>query len=247
MGIRVECDWCREPIEADEAYVTVQIDGFVFKPGRRKAKDVSARARVFCGGGGGEHSCAERLLALLDENPGGPVDMGMEWRLVHVDATPIPGEPRTSGRGGARAGSHTPAPAPVQADADLDAFVWTLAPSSRVRTSRGFERDGISTLEQLDAMTDDEIMALHGVSWKIRDKVREFIAARTAARKKDPTEQTADIVTLESLHLSERTMSVLAEHGVDSLQELRDNLATIPFDAPMMDEINVALSKAVMA
>jgi hypothetical protein len=55
------------------------------------------------------------------------------------------------------------------------------------------------------------------------------------------------IPTLDSLGLSERTLSVLSEHGVSDLQDLRDNLRSIPFDKPMLNEIEAALDRLVAA
>ena len=111
--------------EAGEPYVTVEIDGRVIEEG--SGKDASGPARVLCGSSGGrEPSCAGRLLTLLDANPGGPVDMGMEWRLVRVGEDE--GRPKRDG-----AGSFTPAPQPVHAGADLDAFIRTLVERIRGR------------------------------------------------------------------------------------------------------------------
>jgi hypothetical protein len=223
MGIRVQCDWCRETIEAGDKYVTVEIDG--------KVKGAGGPARVYCADG-----CAPRLLALLDANPDGPVDMGMEWRLVPI------GE-QLDRRGGARPGSFAPAPEPVRADADLDAFLGTLARSSTVRTSNAFRRQGISTLEQLDSMTDDELLALEGVSWKIRGKIRAFIAARNAAQVQDPQPD----APVASLDLSERTLSILLEHGVSTLRDLKRELRSLPNDRVLLNEIEAALDRAVAA
>ena len=215
MGVRVECDWCRDTIKPGEPYVTVAIDG---KIGGRGA---SQPARVYCGR---EEGCAGRLLALLDANPGGPVDMGMEWRLVSVhDASAGEAVP-TRWRGG---GSN-PEPAPVEADADLDAFLDTLSSSACCKLRRKLDRQGISELEQLEKMTDDELMALEGVAWATRCKIRSFIAERNAAREKRPPQGTDS--ELEDLHLSEHTLSVLAEHAVTTMADIRRVARSLPAD-----------------
>ena len=113
MGIRVECDWCRNPIEAGTSYITVAVDGKIDQ------EDIGGPARVFCAGGREEQSCARRLLALLDGNPQGRVDMGLEWQLVPIGAVAGGGENDSHG-------NRTPAPRPVAADADLAEFLETL-------------------------------------------------------------------------------------------------------------------------
>jgi hypothetical protein len=235
MGIRVECDWCRQPIKAGTPYVTIEIDG---KAGGR---DVGGPARVFCGDG--ETSCAGRLLALLDANPEGPVDMGMAWQLVPVGTDGTGGR---SGRSGRYAGNRTPAPVPVRRDAELDDFLGTLAPSCRNALSRALRRQDVSSLDQVAAMSDDDLLEIQGVGWKTRTVLRTFIAARGAAREKDPPPAT-DPLTLDSLELSERTLSILTEHGVTTLQELRRDLRSLPADKAMLGEIEAALDKAVAA
>jgi hypothetical protein len=162
MGIRVECDWCRNPIEAGTTYVTVAIEGKIDR------EDVGGPARVFCGGAAG---CARRLLTLLDGNPQGRVDMGLEWQLVPA--------------GGAENDSHgnrTPAPRPVAADADLAEFLETLAPSPKAALRRAFHSAGVATLDQAAGMTDDELMEIRGIGWPTRTRLRRFIDARDAAR-----------------------------------------------------------------
>jgi hypothetical protein len=166
MGIRVECDWCRKPIEAATPYVTIEIDGKV-----RGGRDVGGAARVFCGDGMGDRSCGERLLALLDGNPGGPVDMGMEWRLVPIGATvdapraPVANAP----------------PIAVSSDSDLWDFLATLTPSPRHKLSKALALAGITALDEVAALSDDDLMAIDGVGWKTRCALRAFIAARKAA------------------------------------------------------------------
>jgi Helix-hairpin-helix domain len=170
MAIRIECDWCREPITKGDSYITLAIDG------RINHKDVSGPARVFCGGSGkkDEQSCGTRLLALLDGNPGGRVDMGMEWQLVEVSTVVETEEGQRPHR--------TPAPTPVSADADLDAFLQTITKPHGMRTRNALRRAGLTTLEEIHKMSDDDLMELEGIGWALRTKLRAFIKARFAAQ-----------------------------------------------------------------
>jgi hypothetical protein len=171
MGIRVECDWCREPITTGESYMTLAIDGKI------NGEDASGPARVFCGGRGrkGEESCGSRLLALLNGNPGGRVDMGMEWQLVDVGVVAESGDGRHH--------SSTPAPRPVSTDADLAEFFATISSSHQARTRNVLARAGLTTLDGIAATSDDDLMAVDGIGWILRTKLRRFIAARDAARE----------------------------------------------------------------
>jgi Helix-hairpin-helix domain len=166
MGIRVECDWCREAIATGESYVTLAIDGKINR------EDVSGPARVFCGGRGGknEQSCGSRLLALLNGNPGGRVDMGMEWQLVEVSGA-LESDQRHR---------HS-TPRPVSADADLAEFLATISDGHQTRTRNALAKAGLATLDEIAAMSDDDLMAINGIGWTLRTKMRHFIAAREAA------------------------------------------------------------------
>jgi hypothetical protein len=176
MGIRVECDWCHQAIPPGTPYITIEIDGKAVRKGGGEAQEVFAPARVYCGSGDGERNCAERLLALLDANPGGPVDMGMEWRLVAVD-----GEPERPTR--ARAGDFRPAPEPVAADADLQTFIDSFNAGMHIKLRRAFEGAGYTTLDQLSAVTAEELMAINGIGWTTVTRLRNYVAERDAARE----------------------------------------------------------------
>jgi hypothetical protein len=176
MGIRIECDWCRQPIGKGESYITLAIDGKINR------EDVSGPARVFCGQKG---SCGSRLLALLNGDRGGRIDMGMEWQLVPVSG---PAEPQ-----GKRHHSSTPPPKPVSADAELLDLMGTLAPSAAYKLEGSLRGAGISTLDQVAAMSDDDLMEVDGIGWALRTKLRRFIEERHAARATPTTPAPAPV------------------------------------------------------
>ena len=102
MGIHIACDWCRQPLQPGDPYVTVVIEGSIVQghPSNPR-EDVGGPARVYCaldryndddlaahglaiGDGHFSHrpSCAQRMLAALNGDPAGRADRGLEWRLV---------------------------------------------------------------------------------------------------------------------------------------------------------------------
>ena len=170
MGIRVECDWCRQAIAAGTSYITVEVDGKI------SGKSVSAPARVYCGFGG--DSCARRLLGVLEGNPIGRADMGFEWQLVSIVAPEAPAtEPA----------ANVPAPrAPIDPNesvrfggADITAELHEFI-RSRVAPSYKFAlpRAGIVSIEQAAAMSDYELLALKGVGGGMVMALREWIIER---------------------------------------------------------------------
>jgi hypothetical protein len=120
--------------------------------------------------------CFERAMDAIRGTPTETPDMGMEWRLVAVGAADTDGRAH---------GNRPPAPVPVAADADLAAYLDTLAPSARACLVRALHGAGISTLEQIEAASDDDLMAINGISWNTRCKLRAFQAERAAARAAD--------------------------------------------------------------
>lgn len=179
MGIRVECDWCRERIEARNGYITLVVEGKV------KGRDVGGPARVFCA-----DECGQRLVALLEGNPGARVDMGMEWQLVAVGE--VPREEDRPRRAGERAADvedgrysaiRTPPPRPILADAELKDFLGTFAPSARSTLSRALMDADVTTLEQLADLSDREMLEVRGIGLGTLDGVRAFVAEREKARE----------------------------------------------------------------
>lgn len=187
-----ECDWCRERIDTDkQQYVRASIKMVTGKSdslGRPddeteptrffhvtplRSRDEWDRLGIEVRSNEIGDCCYTRALRAIEGGDFEAPDAGLEWRLMPVDG------------GGERGTTRQPR---VAADADLEAFFATLAPSPRHRLWGRFDRQGISTLEQLDAMTDDELLALEGVAWVTRCKIRAFIAARNEARKSTPKE-----------------------------------------------------------
>lgn len=175
MGVRVECDWCRQPIEPGEPYVTVEIDGQMRQgaPGN-KHKSASQPARVYCGAdryedgdpaarglGYGNHqwghreSCAKRMLAALDGNPAGRADCGLEWKLV-AQVAPRP-------------------------DYLVDAPVDALTLSGR--TIAALQKAGVATVRELAVMTEAQWLAIKGIG---RSGGKEILEALHRHTKVDP-------------------------------------------------------------
>ena len=167
MGVRVECDWCRQAIPAGTAYVTVQIDGQIVKGHpANDPEDVGGPARVYCGldryndddpaangvsigrdGWGHRTSCAQRMLAALNGNPVGRADMGLEWRLV----------PQV-------------APSP---DYFIDGAVELLEMSSRALVA--IRKAGIDRVHELARLTEAEWRAIPGIKDAGAQEIREAL------------------------------------------------------------------------
>jgi hypothetical protein len=175
LGIRVECDWCRQTIPAGAPYVTVEIDGKI-SSGHSGSDPVSVSqpARVFCGndrlldddpathgwqtdaGWGRRESCAKRMLAALEGNPVGRADCGMEWRLV-PQAAPHP---------------------ELLIDAPLDA----LKLSNRTRAM--LEKAGITTVHDLAALTKAQWLAIKGIAGPSAEEIRKALHRHQSADPK---------------------------------------------------------------
>jgi len=156
MSIRVECDWCKQAIPAGDRYVTIEIDGKIVSGHRsNEPEDVSGPARVYCAldrydeddpaargmgiGGrqwGHRESCAKRVLAVLNGNPAGRVDMGMQWRLVPIAAP--------------------------KAEWLIDAPVAVLTVSRR--TLAALEKAGVETVHELARMTEAQWLGIRGIA-----------------------------------------------------------------------------------
>lgn len=175
MGYVIHCDWCGAALyECDRAKLPVTIDRFKANPLERRWAEETKPTLFFCvdDENGSPGGCFERALRAIRGTGGVPPDMGMEWRLVPVGATVIP----TTGD------LVLDEVACVQADSNLEEFLNTLAPSPQRKLHRALSRAGISTLEQIEEMTDDEFVAIRECGWTLCRKVRKFIAARDIAR-----------------------------------------------------------------
>ena len=115
--------------------------------------------------------CFERAVRAVRGTRTATPDMGLKWRLPPVGVKVEDRRPSAA------------PPAPVAPDADLASFLAPLAPQPRAALKRALRAAGVATLDQLDAMTDDELMDMPGVGWTTRTKIRDFLARRTAAQE----------------------------------------------------------------
>lgn len=192
MTFVITCDWCGAhiPNEADCAKLPITIQRrrsnaldarlaeetkptlfFCVDPGTREARSRMGLEQRFESPGG----CFERAMRAITGTRTETPDMGMEWQLVPIGTT------AATQQHGRRHGNRAPAAGPVAADADLAAYLNTLAPSPAASLRRALLGKGISTLDQIEAMSDDDLMAIKGVGWRTRCKVRAFLAERAAA------------------------------------------------------------------
>jgi hypothetical protein len=171
MGVRVECDWCRQTIKAGDPYITVAIDGKI-KKGGHDVEDLSQPARVYCGADryedddpagrgylGWEHrlSCAQRVLTALAGNPEGRVDVGLEWRLV----------PQV-------------APRPERL---VNGSIADLKLSGR--TVKALRTAGVATIHDLAVLTEAEWAAIRGITFDggVQD-IRNALHSHACSRPK---------------------------------------------------------------
>lgn len=194
------CDWCGKSISAgQETYVKAAIEIVNTSIGARgRPKTTTEPARFFhvnpirsrnewdrLGIEVKDESlgdcCYTRALKAIEGQPDWETpDMGMEWRLVPIGATIQEKAHRAVGQ---------PEPLVVSPDAGLSELLATFTPSPRNALARALGNAGISTLEQLEAMSDDELMATPRIGWTTRTRIRAFIAARNEARSKQPRER----------------------------------------------------------
>lgn len=192
-----QCDWCGKQIDTEsEQYASAGIKIVTLEHGRfggervdeheptrffhvtplrsreewdRLGLDVELRSAEL------GDCCYTRALRAIEGGDFDEPDAGLEWRLAPLGA---------SISSAARSANQTPLSEPVAPDADLRTFIYTFAPSPRHKLLDACARLGITNLDQLDAMTDDEIIALEGWGMISCKKVRSFIAARNEAREK---------------------------------------------------------------
>lgn len=122
----------------------------------------------------GEPSCYERAIAAIRGREVTPPDMGLEWRLVR---TP-----------------ESPQPRPVIAD-DLQAVLAKLVPKVRYALPRA----GITTLEQVTEMTDEQLLRLDGVGQGTVDALRAATVGAAAPPTPSVTPSVEEPPTLEDM------------------------------------------------
>jgi hypothetical protein len=164
MGYRVRCDWCGCDLRHGEfAELPVSI-----KRRRTSALDSKWAEEVrptlhLCVNANQGHermgitlpddtdACYERAIAAITGTTTEQPDMGMEWRLVPIGAT-----------------VHPPPKAGAEAAPDLAEILSHLPPQFRYALPEA----GISTLAQLDAMTDSQLLAIKGIGPTVVARLR---------------------------------------------------------------------------
>ena len=179
MGINIACDWCRQPIQAGDPYVTVVVEGSIVEGHpSNEPKNVGGPARVYCaldryndedtaanGYGipgqnerwGHRPSCAQRMLAALYGNPEGRADMGLEWRLVAQVAP----NPRWL----------------------LDGPIASLNVQTRIQTA--LAKAGVKTVRELARMTEAEWQAIPGITDRGADEILSALHKHSRVKAKD--------------------------------------------------------------
>ncbi len=164
MGYRILCDWCGACLYGEdyaELPVTIR---------RRRNSVLDARwaeeARPtlhFCvPSNAGDNrmgieaqsddGCFERARALLKGTPSEPPDMGLEWRLLPVGSL-----------------VHDPPRQGQEPEPDLAAILKPLPAHLRYVLPKA----GITTLAQIDAMSDEQLLSIKGLGAKLLAALRE--------------------------------------------------------------------------
>jgi hypothetical protein len=187
MGIRVECDWCRKPIEAGLPYITIEVDGKIVKGcSSNKLEDVCGPARVYCGADRyydddpaacgywteankmyHRPSCAQRVLTALDGNPEGRVDMGLEWRLVAQ---------------GAPNWEHL-----------TDGPVELLKLEGRVLAA--IKRAGITHIRELGRLTEAQWLAIPGIGRSRGNDIRKALRSHEKVKPKELAKREKELMS----------------------------------------------------
>jgi hypothetical protein len=192
MSYRTHCDWCGEWLShgADQAVMQVTI---YHRNGRgtleAKWAEETRPTRHFCAApkedtdDGGRNrmglvpedrldSCYDRAIAAITGSELRDPGMGMEWRLMPVDAPHV--DPSTG------------APRPVKLDwaahsrlfdermkpGGIGALEDAIPPSAW----SAVVRTGIVTIAQLEALTDEQLLAMRGIGATSVRRIREAIA-----------------------------------------------------------------------
>lgn len=184
MSYRVHCNWCGTALyKAEHATLTVRIERRGDTRLRTAWAEEGRPTLHFCVASkldtnrmGLEEwedddgdSCFTRALAFIDGRGTETPDMGMEWRLVPI-GTPVEETPQFR-----RGGPQTPT------SPELREILHALVPKCQYALPRA----GISTIEQVEAMTDEELLSLPEVGHYTVRKLREAIAAKREQEKEN--------------------------------------------------------------
>ena len=189
MSYRTHCDWCGTHLahEDDQAVMPVTIYHRRGK-GALDAKwaEETGVTRHFCAHKKGEdltedgriRSCYERAIVAVKGTPLSDPGMGMEWRMM-----PVAGEPPAVATAPA---PEVPAPAtelvdPVafagmQVTRELHDVILRRLPRSKRLV---LPRCGIVSLDQVAAMTDEDLLAIDGIGSRTLVLLREAVEDRT--------------------------------------------------------------------
>jgi len=202
MSYRTHCDWCGTHLayEDDQAVMPVTI---YHRRGKgaldaKWAEEVVV-TRHFCARpkAGGDapadqrERCYDRAIAAIKGTPVSDPGLGMEWRLVPLGEGE-PGPPPKATR--APGVPSPPATDPSQIVAfegthvtrELEELIMRRLPAKRHRV---LPRAGIQSLDQVAAMTDEQLLAIDGIGNGTLARLREAVLARdpddgaTLARK----------------------------------------------------------------
>jgi hypothetical protein len=200
MSYRTHCDWCGEHLahEDDQAVMPVTIYHRRGK-GALDAKwaEETGITRHFCARPKGEAAdkrdrCYERAVAAVKGTPVSDPGLGMEWRIVPVVEGDLAPARATSARAPGVPAPPAADPSQIVEFADThvtrelhDAIVDRL-PAKRQRV---LPQAGIVSLDQVAAMSDEQLLAIEGIGRGTLGKLREAVESRdpddglTLARK----------------------------------------------------------------
>jgi hypothetical protein len=200
MSYRTHCDWCGGHLAYEEDRAVMPVTIYHRKGrGSPEAKWIEETCvmRHFCvaptrddGDGpsraelaaaGRPDTCYDRAIAAITGTKLTTPAMGMEWRMMPVDDD---GEQRPVATDGASTPA-TSAPAidlheVVSLDGEQvtrelrDVIVERLPPKGR----HVLPRAGIASLDQVAAMTDDELLAIDGIGRRVLQALRQAVSDR---------------------------------------------------------------------
>lgn len=193
MAFRTHCDWCGEVLDADDDRAVMPVT--IHHPRGRTTLDArwaeeTKPTRHFCAapredtdrGGrnraglvpdGEFDNCYDRALAVITGRRLGDPGAGMEWRLMPVPGGDLAKRDDPHREGGPAEVVDAPAVA-----TDIPGLLRNLCPSHGSRLRRALHRAGIVSLDQIAAMSDDQLLVIDGIGHGSLKLFREAIRAR---------------------------------------------------------------------
>lgn len=194
MTFHINCDWCGASLyKKDMAVIEVTIKRRRSNDHERILAQETRPTRHFCVNDEVNYdrlglpsdeddlgSCYERAIATITGERTQPPNLGLEWRLMPVD------EPRTPRSTIRRAAADAQR---EERAAHADHVFESVEPAlrrviaERLPAARKFvlPRAGITTLDQVAAMSDEELLAIRGVGLGILRELRAAVAERENA------------------------------------------------------------------